>query len=108
TRLASNEPLPSIGGGRLVSELAGVNYRVWIGRGGTQMGVGVGALGYVQPQPERRMDGPRALAGTSPTVAVGMRQRLTPQSLIYADAYGTRGLGGEFNSGYVDTKVGLE
>jgi len=107
-RLPGNEPLPALTGGRVASEMAGVNYRLWLGRGNTQMSVGVGTLGYVQPQADGRIEGPISLVGSSPTIAIGMRHRLAHDATVYADAYGTRGLGGNANDGYVDTKVGLE
>jgi hypothetical protein len=108
TRLTSGAGAPTGPDGRPMSELAGVNYRVWVTRGRTDLGVGVGTVGYVQPGPDGRIEGPLSLAGSSPTVSVGLRYRVTPHSAVYADASGARGLGLEPNAGYVNTKVGLE
>jgi hypothetical protein len=108
TRLSSTAGAPQGADGRPMSELAGVNYRVWLTKGRADVGVGVGTLGYIQPGPDGRVEGPVSLAGSTPTVSVGLRYRVTPQSAVYADASGARGLGLEPNAGYVNTKVGLE
>lgn len=101
-------PAPVTSDGRPMSELAGVNYRVWVSRGRTDMGVGLGALGYIVPRPDGRIEGPVALAGTSPTLSVGLRYRVTPDSAVYADASGAYGIGVDPNANYVNTKVGME
>lgn len=94
--------------GRSLSELAGLNYRLWMGRGRTELGVGVGTLGYVRVSPDAQAEALSTLVNTSPTLAVGLRHRFSGGSVIYADALGTRTLGGERNAGYVNTKVGME
>jgi hypothetical protein len=108
-RLGSQSPLPIGTDGRPMADLAGVNYRLWVGRGRTELGVGVGALGYVQGSPDpRESESARTLVGASPAFAVGVRHRVSPASLVYADAVGTRTLGGEPGAAYVRTKVGIE
>jgi hypothetical protein len=94
--------------GRPVTDLAGVSYRWWLSRGRTDWGLGVGTLGYVLPAPDGRSDAPRTLAGSVPTLTVGMRYWVSNESALYADASGARGLGAESNSRYVNAKVGVE
>jgi hypothetical protein len=93
--------------GRQMTELAGVNYRLWVSRGPAAMGVGVGTLGYVRPPLDGRPE-PVSLTGTAPTFSVGLRYRTSMHSAVYADALGTRGLGPETDGLYVNTKVGME
>jgi hypothetical protein len=94
--------------GRTPSELAGVNYKLWMSHGQTDVGVGVGTLGYIVPRPDGRADGPVSLSSAAPTVSVGLRYRVSPQSAVYADASGARGLGTDSSANYVNTKVGVE
>jgi hypothetical protein len=94
--------------GRPMTELAGVNYRLWLSRGQYGVGIGIGTLGYVQPGPDGRTDGPRMLSGASPALSIGMRYRMSEGSAIYADALGARGLPPDTSGGYVNTKVGME
>lgn len=94
--------------GRPVTDLAGVTYRLWMSRGRIDWGVGVGTLGYVLPGPDGRSDVPVSIAGSVPTLTVGMRYRVTNESALYADASGARGLGADINSQYVNAKVGME
>ena len=94
--------------GRAATDLAGVDYRLWMTRGRAGIGVGVGTLGYVQPSPDGRVDGPMTLTGSMPTLSVGLRMRMTPESSVYADATGARGFGADPDAGYVNTKVGVE
>jgi len=108
TRLAPTGPAPLTSDGRPLSELAGVNYKLWLSRGRTDWGVGVGTLGYIVPRPDGRIEGPVALAGASPMLSVGLRYRVTPESAVYADASGARGIGVDPNANYVNTKVGME
>ena len=93
--------------GRQLTELAGVDYRLWMSRGRASFGVGVGTLGYLQPGPGNA-GGATALVGASPTVSVGMRYRMTKDSAVFADALGAPGLPPQTSGGYVNTKVGLE
>ena len=106
--LPSTGPVALTSDGRTMSELAGVNYRVGMSRGRAGVGVGVGTLGYITPRPDGRIDGPVALTGASPTVSVGLRYRVTPDSTVYADASGVRNLGTDTPANYVNTKVGME
>jgi hypothetical protein len=109
SRLPSNGPTGlSSDGSRTLSELAGVDYKLWMSHGRAGVGVGVGTVGYVTPRPDGRIEGPVALSGASPTVSVGMRYRMTQESTVYADASGVRGLGTEAPANYVNTKVGME
>ncbi len=108
SHLPSNGPVALTSDGRTMSELAGVNYRVWMSHGRAGVGVGVGTLGYIAPRPDGRIDGPVALTGASPTVSVGLRYRVTPDSTVYADASGVRNLGTDSPANYVNTKVGME
>jgi hypothetical protein len=95
-------------GGRLSTELAGVNYRWWLSNGRAQLGVGVGTLGYLMPSPDGRLDGPRTLTGSVPTLSLGLRYHVSPQSHFFADASGVRGLGPDPSMAQVNTKVGVE
>jgi len=107
-RLPSNGPLGQTSDGRTLSEIAGVNYQVWMSHGRAGVGVGVGTLGYVTPRPDGRIEGPVALTGASPTVSVGLRYRVTRDSTVYAGASGVHNLGTEAPANYVNTKVGME
>lgn len=104
TRLAPSDAAPLAADGRALSELSGINYRLWMGRGRTEFGVGLGTLGYVHPGAE-----PGApLLRAAPTLSLGIRYRVTPESAFYADASGARGLGMDSGAAYVNTKVGME
>jgi len=94
--------------GRAMTELAGVDYRLWFSRGRAAVGVGVGALGYVQPPIGLRQDGPVTLVGFTPTLSLGMRYRVSSESALFAHASGSPGLAPDATGGYVSTKVGLE
>ncbi|WP_280152963.1 hypothetical protein [Piscinibacter sp. XHJ-5] len=93
--------------GRQMTELAGVNYRLWLSRGPAAMGVGVGTLGYVRP-PSEGIGAPVTLTGAAPTLSVGLRYRTSMHSAVYADALGARGLPPDGEGYYVNTKVGME
>ncbi|CAG0945752.1 hypothetical protein GPROT2_03381 [Gammaproteobacteria bacterium] len=108
TRLAPSDAAPLAADGRPLTELAGVNYRLWMGRGRTEFGVGVGTLGYVHHGVEGRTDGATALHRATPTVSLGIRYSVTPESAVFADASGARGLGLHSSAAYVNTKVGME
>lgn len=94
----------TLGGGRTGPEVAGVNYRLWITQGRADVGVGLGSLGHVLPSG----DGHRAVVGAMPVLTIGMRYRMSQQHLLFADASGARGLGGDPAAMQVITKVGLE
>jgi hypothetical protein len=108
TRLASSDAAPLAADGRALSELAGINYRLWMGRGRTEFGVGLGTLGYVRPGPDGRADPAAPLLRAAPTLSVGIRYRVTPESAVYADASGARGLGMDSSAAFINTKVGME
>jgi hypothetical protein len=108
TRLAPVAVAPIGPDGRPMSDLAGVSYRLWTSHGRTDLGVGVGTIGYVQPRPDGRIEGPVSLTGAVPTVSLGLRYHVTRDSAVYADASGARGLGTDTANGYVNAKVGLE
>ena len=107
TRLAPSATPLNIDG-RTPSELAGVNYKLWMSHGRTDVGVGVGTLGYIVPRPDGRVEGPVALSSAAPTVSVGLRYRMSHDSAVYADASGAHGLGTDPSANYVNTKVGVE
>lgn len=109
TRLGTTMvPALQLPDGRAATDLAGVDYRLWMTRGRAGIGVGVGTLGYVQPSSDLRADGPVSLTGSTPTLSVGLRMRMTPEASVYADATGARGLGADPDAGFVNTKVGVE
>lgn len=93
---------------RMASDLVGVNYRLWMSRGRADIGVGVGTLGYLLPAVDGRDDTARALVGAVPTLNLGLRWRMSNEHLVYADASGARGLGGDPALAYYTTKVGVE
>jgi len=91
------------------NELAGISYRLWLSRGRAELGMGIGTLGYLAPPPDGRFDGPRMLSGSVPTMTVGVRYRVSPESAVYADASSALGLGGGGAAAdYYSTKVGME
>ena len=94
--------------GRRLQEMAGVDYRLWISRGRTDVGLGVGALGYVTPPPGPSRDGTVQLSQSMPTMSVGLRYRLTPESAVFADASGLQRDLDDPDTRYVNTKVGME
>jgi len=91
--------------GRTTDELAGLSYRYWMGRGRTELGIGIGSMGYLTPQ---RLDGPRSVIGSVPTLSVALRYRVSGEHLLFADASGARGLGVDPTAAYVTTRVGME
>jgi hypothetical protein len=109
-RLSSAMPPPANLATRGITEMAGVDYRWWVGHNlsRTEWGVGVGTLGYVQPGPNGRREGAASLLSPSPLLSLGLRYRITHESSVYADASGTRGLGGDLSDGYVGAKIGME
>lgn len=102
--VSSNDQAVAPGAGRTVTELAGINYRLWITQGRADVGVGLGSLGHVVPSG----DGHRTVVGAVPTVSIAMRYRMSEQHLLFAEASGARGLGGDAAAMRVTTKVGLE
>lgn len=92
------------GDGGPVTELAGLNYRLWIKQGRADVGVGLGSLGYVLPLD----DGHKTLVGVVPTLSIGTRYPMSQQHTLFADASGARGLGVNPATAQVKAKVGLE
>ncbi len=95
-------------------EVAGVSYRLWMSRGRTAVGVGLGALGRVMvtpaesASPESAPAAP-ALTDTAPVVSVAMRYRTSEHSAVYADASLAHDFAGpEGVGGYSNAKVGVE
>lgn len=92
--------------GRELNEVAGVSLRWWSRHGRSDLGVGVGTLGFVPPA-----DGPAGsgLLAPRPTLSVAWRYRLSGDTAVYADATGVHALAGDGPMpGIVNTKVGLE
>jgi len=86
------------------TELAGLNYRLWIKQGRADVGVGLGSLGYVLPLG----NGHKTLVGVVPTVSIGMRYHMSQKHMLFADASSARGLGVDPATTQVRAKVGLE
>ncbi len=92
--------------GRELNELAGVSVRWWSRHGRSDLGIGVGTLGFV-PRPE--MPGSTTLLAPMPTVTFGWRYRVDGDTAVFADATGVRAWAGDGPMpGIVATKVGLE
>lgn len=108
SQLAVPGPVAYTADGRRLQDLAGVDYRLWISKGRTDVGVGVGALGYVTPPPGLRAEGGVQLTQSMPTMSVGLRYRLTPESSVFADASGLQRDLDDPDTRYVNTKVGME
>ncbi|HUG25321.1 hypothetical protein [Piscinibacter sp.] len=94
--------------GRPVTELAGVDYRLWLSSGRAGLAIGVGTVSLVMPQLHDAADTPRRLGATAPTVTVGLRYRMSPRSAVYADAAGVHGFGADVHAAQINTRVGLE
>ena len=93
--------------GRPMTEVAGVDYRWWLSRGRRRW-ASASARWATCSRTRRAHRRPGALAGTAPTVTVGVRYRVSTHSAVYADALGARGLPPEHEGYYVNTKVGME
>ena len=85
------------------TELAGLNYRLWMSHGRTDVGVGFGPLAHVEPT----MHGPTRLSGSVPSVTLGLRFRVSDEHLLFADASRAR-LGPDPDATYVTAKLGYE
>ena len=66
-----------------------------------------GALGYRVTPPSAFTDSRGVLMGSVPMVTLGLRYRMSGQSVLLADASSALGLGANGRDGYV-TKVGVE
>ncbi len=97
------------------ARLSDISYRYWLSRGRTDVGFGIGTLTLTarplgtppSAAPGPTLDNSRILLASAPTLTVGMRYRATPQSTLFADAAGTRGLGSNSGDAYLG-KVGVE
>jgi hypothetical protein len=89
--------------GRSSTELAGLNYRLWMSHGRADVGVGFGPLAHVEPT----MHGPTRLSGSVPSVTLGLRFRVSDEHLLFADASRAR-LGPDPDATYVTAKLGYE
>lgn len=94
----------AFGDGRQGTELAGLNYRLWIKQGRADVGIGLGSLGHVLTLG----GGHKALVGLVPTASIGMRYHVSQQHTLFADASGARGLGVDPATTQFKAKVGLE
>jgi len=102
--------------GRPYTEMAGLSYRWWMRRGRTDVGFGVGTMGYLLSPPEGvaagarspAYSGPITLALAAPTINVGMRYQVDERSTLFADALSARRATAESRSDLYSTKVGVE
>jgi len=90
--------------GRPFTEMSGVTVRWWSRHGRSNLGVGVGTVGFVAPSP----DGALPLRGALPTVTVGVRYAVSGETAVYADATSARDLLASASPGLYNTKVGME
>lgn len=92
--------------GRELNELAGVSVRWWKRHGRVDLGIGIGALGFVS-YPDAAGGG--MLLAPMPSVTVGWRYRLGGETALYADATGLRRPAADGSMpGIVGTQVGVE
>lgn len=97
------------------ARLSDISYRYWLSRGRTDFGFGVGTLALTarplgtapSAAPDPTLDNSTILLASAPSLTVGMRYRASPQSTLFADATGTRGLGYNSGDAYLG-KVGVE
>jgi len=110
--------------GRPYTEMGGLTYRWWLRRGRTDLGLGVGTVGYLVPPVEGLgagphsliyagshslgYAGPHTLAHPAPTVTLGLRYQVDDRSTVFADALGARRTYAEERSDLYKTKVGME
>jgi hypothetical protein len=90
--------------GRPTTDMSGVTVRFWSRHGRSNLGVGVGTVGFVAPSP----DGAVPLRGALPTVTVGVRYAVSGDTAVYADATRARDLLASAAPGLYNTKVGME
>jgi hypothetical protein len=107
-RLVDPAALPTGLDGRATRDVAAVTYRVWMSRGRTDVGLGLGSLAYVLPPTASRSDTATMLVGAVPALTLGVRYHVTERHLVFADALGGRGLGADPAAAYVSTQVGVE
>ncbi len=89
------------------ADLVGVSYRWWVRRGRSDVGIGVGTLGYRVTPFGALADDPRISTGAAPMLSVAWRYRVSDQSVFHADASSARGLAVYGGDGYF-TKIGVE
>ena len=97
------------------ARLSDISYRYWLSRGRTDVGFGIGTLTLTalplgaapSAAAGPTLDNSTILLASAPTLTVGMRYRASPQSTLFADAAGTRGLGLNSGDAYLG-KVGVE
>jgi len=108
-RLLDAAAVPRDAQGRPVGDVAGVSVRMWSRHGRSDVGVGVGTLGFFDLQPlPPGAGGPPSLRATRPTVSVGWRYRFDGETAIYADAVSARRLATEAMPDLYAAKVGME
>jgi hypothetical protein len=90
--------------GRLYTDMSGVTVRWWARHGRSNLGLGVGTVGFVAPSP----DGAVPLRSALPTVTVGVRYAVSGETAVYADATRARDLLASAAPGLYNTKVGME
>lgn len=87
------------------AEITGLGYRWWTSRGATDIGFGLGSVGYVvRPYGGMSSEAPM-LASTATSVSVGVRYHANERSVVYADASAAPGF--DRGDAYF-TKVGIE
>ena len=89
-------------------ELAGVSYRWWVGRGASNFGLGLGAVGSMPPAPEARIPGTRQAVYAASLLTLGWRYRVNGESTLFADASGARRFFSNDSPDRYTTKLGLE
>lgn len=90
--------------GQPSTDMSGVTVRWWSRHGRSNVGLGVGTVGFVAPSP----DGAMPLRGALPTVTVGVRYAVSGETTVYADATRARDLLASAAPGLYNTKVGME
>ena len=94
------------------AEWSALSYRWWLTRGRTDLGLGLGTVGYVaRPAVGEPVAGP-ATAGSfvasAPLVTIGMRYRTSELSVLFADVSGARNSALNRGGDAYFTKVGVE
>ena len=90
--------------GRPYTDMSGITVRWWSRHGRSNLGVGIGTVGFVLPTP----DGAVPLRNALPTVTVGVRYVVSGETAVYADATSARDLLANAAPGLYNTKVGME
>lgn len=92
--------------GRPLTEVGGVTYRWWLGRGASHVGVGLGTTGYLSAPPDATGPARQFIPGGS-VLTVGWRYQFADQSTVFADASGARRFDADTANRF-STKVGVE